>query len=55
METEQPVAVKADDYNFLKMMQLTDKNYNKIKKVNKQQLSYNSKNSRQYSFRVINI
>ena len=47
METEQPVAVKADDYNFLKMMQLTDKNYNKIKKVNKQQFSHNSKNSRQ--------
>ena len=47
METEQPAVVKADDYNFLKMMQLTDKNYNKIKKVNKQQLSHNSKNSRQ--------
>ena len=47
METEQPTVVKADDYNFLKMMQLTDKNYNKVKKVNKQQLSHNSKNSRQ--------
>ena len=41
------VKVKADDYNFLKMMQLTDKNYNKIRKVNKQQLSKNSNNPRQ--------
>ena len=30
------VNVEADDYNFLKMMQLTDKNYNKIKKSNNQ-------------------
>ena len=29
------------------MMQLTDKNYNKIRKNNKQQLSHNSKNTRQ--------
>lgn len=41
------VNVDADDYNFLKMMQLTDKNYNKIRKVNKQQLSKNSNNPRQ--------
>lgn len=41
------VEVEADDYNFLKMMQLTDKNYNKIRKVNKQQLSKNSNNPRQ--------
>ena len=41
------VNVEADDYNFLKMMQLTDKNYNKIRKVNKQQLSKNSNNPRQ--------
>ena len=26
--------VNADDYNFLKMMQLTDKNYNKVRKNN---------------------
>ena len=51
MEVEEQVGatvkVKADDYNFLKMMQLTDKNYNKIRKVNKQQLSKNSNNPRQ--------
>jgi len=47
MEIKQPAVVKDDEYNFLKMMQLTDKNYNKIRKINKQQLSYNSKNSRQ--------
>ena len=41
------VEVEADGYNFLKMMQLTDKNYNKIRKVNKQQLSKNSNNPRQ--------
>ena len=39
--------VNADDYNFLKMMQHTDKNYNKIRKNNKQQLSSHSKNPRQ--------
>jgi hypothetical protein len=39
--------VNADDYNFLKMMQHTDKNYNKIRKNNKQQLSNHSKNTRQ--------
>ena len=39
--------VNADDYNFLKMMQLTDKNYNKVRKNNKQQLSNHPKNSRQ--------
>ena len=43
---KQPL-VKDDDYNFLKMMQLTDKNYNKISKVNKKQLSKNSSNPRQ--------
>ena len=43
---KQPL-VKDDDYNFLKMMQLTDKNYNKIRKVNKKQLSKNSSNPRQ--------
>ena len=37
----------ADDSNFLKMMQHTDKNYNKIRKNNKQQLSNHSKNPRQ--------
>jgi hypothetical protein len=47
MEIEQPVVVNEDDYNFLKMMKLTDTNYNKIRKVNKQQLSHNSKNLRQ--------
>ena len=44
---EKHALVKDDDYNFLKMMQLTDKNYNKIKKVNKKQLSKNSNNPRQ--------
>ena len=39
--------VNTNDYNFLKMMQLTDKNYNKVRKNNKQQLSNHSKNSRQ--------
>jgi hypothetical protein len=39
--------VNADDCNFLKMMQHTDKNYNKIRKNNKQQLSSNAKNPRQ--------
>ena len=47
MEIEQQEVVKEDEYNFLKMMQLTDKNYNKIRKNNKQQLSHNSKNTRQ--------
>ena len=47
MEIEQQEVVKEDEYNFLKMMQLTDKNYNKIRKVSKQQLSHNSKNTRQ--------
>jgi hypothetical protein len=47
MELEKVSAIKDDDYNFLKMMQLTDKNYNKIRKINKQQLSHNSKNLRQ--------
>ena len=32
MEIEQQEVVKEDEYNFLKMMQLTDKNYNKIRK-----------------------
>ena len=31
----------ADEYNYLKMMKLTDINYNKIKKSNRQQISYN--------------
>ena len=44
---EKHAPVKDDDYNFLKMMQLTDKNYNKIKKSNKKQLSKNSNNPRQ--------
>jgi len=44
---EKQIPVKDDDYNFLKMMQLTDKNYNKIRKVNKKQLSNNSNNPRQ--------
>ena len=44
---EKHALVKDDDYNFLKMMQLTDKNYNKIKKSNKKQLSKNSNNPRQ--------
>jgi hypothetical protein len=39
--------VNTDDYNFLKMMQHTDKNYNKVRKNNKQQLSNHSKNHRQ--------
>ena len=39
--------VNTNDYNFLKMMQLTDKNYNKVRKNNKQQLSNHPKNSRQ--------
>jgi hypothetical protein len=39
--------VNTDDYNFLKMMQVTDKNYNKFRKINKQQLSKNSNNPRQ--------
>ena len=30
---EKHAPVKDDDYNFLKMMQLTDKNYNKIKNL----------------------
>ena len=47
VEKQSSVNVKGDDYNFLKMMQLTDKNYNKIRKVNKQQLSKNSNNPRQ--------
>ena len=42
-----PYAIKSDEYNFLKMMQNNDKKYNKIRKMNKQQLSYNSKNPRQ--------
>ena len=36
-----------DEYNYLKMMKLTDINYNKIKKSNRHQLSYNSNNPRQ--------
>ena len=36
-----------DDSNFLKMMQLSERNYNKIRKNNKQQLSNHSKNPRQ--------
>jgi hypothetical protein len=39
--------VNADDCNFLKMMQHSEKNYNKIRKNNKQQLSSNAKNPRQ--------
>ena len=44
---EKESLVKDDDYNFLKMMQLTDKNYNKIRKINKKQLSNKSSNPRQ--------
>ena len=36
-----------EEYNFLKMMQQNDTMYNKIKKMNKTQLSNNSKNPRQ--------
>ena len=44
---EKHTDVKNDDYNFLKMMKLTNKSYNKIKKSNKKQLSKNSSNPRQ--------
>jgi hypothetical protein len=36
-----------EEYNFLKMMQQNDSTYNKVKKMNKTQLSNNSKNPRQ--------
>ena len=36
-----------EEYNFLKMMQQNDATYNKVKKMNKTQLSNNSKNPRQ--------
>jgi len=36
-----------DEHNFLKMMRQNDEMYNKIKKMNKTQLSSNSKNPRQ--------
>lgn len=39
--------LKKKDYNLLRLMQCDDKYYNKIRKINKEQLSYNSKNVRQ--------
>lgn len=39
--------LKKKDYNLLRLMQCNDKTYNKIRKINKQELSYNSKNVRQ--------
>ena len=36
-----------EEYNFLKMMKQNDAMYNKVKKMNKTQLSNNSKNPRQ--------
>ena len=36
-----------EEYNLLKMMQQNDATYNKVKKMNKTQLSNNSKNPRQ--------
>ena len=47
LKEETQSLVNTDDYNFLKMMQVTDKNYNKFRKINKQQLSKNSNNPRQ--------
>ena len=39
--------VKDEKYNLLKMIQNNDKKYNKIRKMNKEQLSYKSNNPRQ--------
>ena len=36
-----------EEYDYLKMMNLTDINYNKIKRGNRKQLSHNSNNPRQ--------
>ena len=36
-----------EEYDYLKMMKLTDINYNKIKRGNRKQLSHNSNNPRQ--------
>ena len=47
LKEETQSLVNTDHYNFLKMMQVTDKNYNKFRKINKQQLSKNSNNPRQ--------
>lgn len=39
--------LKKKDYSLLQLMQYNDKYYNKIRKINKQELSHNSKNARQ--------
>ena len=44
---ENSMIVNEDDSNVLKMMQISERNYNKIRKNNKQQLSNHSKNHRQ--------
>jgi len=44
---ENPMIVNEDDSNVLKMMQISERNYNKIRKNNKRQLSSHSKNHRQ--------
>ena len=44
---ENPIIVNEDDSNVLKMMQISERNYNKIRKNNKRQLSDHSKNHRQ--------
>ena len=41
-----------EDYDILKMIQKNYKKYNKIKKINKEQLSYKSKNPRQHEINV---
>ena len=38
--------LKKKDYSLLQLMQFDDKSYNKIRKMNKQELSHNSKNTR---------
>jgi hypothetical protein len=42
-----PHKLKKKDYSLLQLMQYNDKYYNKIRKINKQELSHNSKNARQ--------
>ena len=39
--------LKKKDHNLLQLMQFDDKSYNKIRKMNKQDLSHSSKNKRQ--------
>ncbi len=39
--------LKKKDYSLLQLMQFDDKSYNKIRKMNKQELSHSSKNKRQ--------